>query len=765
MGRGLALVAEVLEGGHEAASEEGLPLAVHGDTGREGILRREEPAREREAVGRGVLGQGGQEGRHGGRDLLLRAEVLAAMVEEGRTRVGGGTFAHHERGLAARDLLAEIGEGLGVDGQFRRGLEEALTELRQVVRGVAREHGLDLGGVSGGGGLGVGRYGDAEVSDRSGVVLLEEHLERPAGGEVGRLIEMEDRDMVLPVSAEHLPSAGHLAVERRRSVVLLAVGLGGLGLGRGFGRLRGRRRVADAVLFLVVGRGGVVELQTAIALPRLEFAEEEAAERAFVVGEAGTVVGEQRMRGDFDADGEGAFDGAIEGQVVDVALRDVTTAEDEAVGLHVEGGQGGLELAGAEDLPLRRALALGVEPGAETLFDRGAAARELAFEGFFGGTDALGVVGLPGLEVGGRDVVGRLVGVVEQRHHREVIGMEHRIVLMRMALGAVQGEAHPGGSRGADAVDHGVEAVFVRIGAAFFVEHRVAVEARGDEVVGRGAGQQVAGELPDAELVVGQVRVEGLHDPIAVGPDGAGTVLLEAVGVGVAGEVEPATGPAFTVAGRGEQAVDEFLVSVGGLVVDEGIGFFGRRRHAGEIERHAAHEGVAIGFGRRLEAGLFEAGLDERIDGMDAALRQRRLLGSREGPVRLIDSALGDPSAEDRLILGGDWLLGLGRRHHVIRVVGEDAVHDFALVGLAGDDRGLAGFSFAVRGFRKVEAELTFARMFVHAVAGEAVLGQDRPDLTVEVDGIGPGVGAGEQGGEVKARHGAWVRARELGGY
>jgi hypothetical protein len=44
--------------------------------------------------------------------------------------------------------------------------------------------------------------------------------------------------------------------------------------------------------------------------------------------------------------------------------------------------------------------------------------------------------------------------------------------------------------------------------------------------------------------------------------------------------------------------------------------------------------------------------------------------------------------------------------------------------------------------------------MFVHAVAREAVLGEDRPDLAVEVDGGGLGDEAGKQEGEGKARHG-----------
>ena len=600
MGGRLALVAEVFEEADEATAEEGLPLAIDRDTGGERVLRGEEPAGERQAVGRGVLGEGGKERRNGGRDLFLGAEEFAAVMEERRTRVGGRALAHHERRLTARDLFAQVGEGLGLSGQFGGGLEEALAELGLVMRGGAGEHGFDLGGMAGGGGLRVSRDGDAEMSDGAGIMLFEEHLERPAGGEVGGFVEMEDRGMVLSESAEDLPAARHLAIERGGGVVFLAIGLGGAlgvlrgGLGRG---LRAGRGVADAIFFFVVGRGGVVNRQSAVALPGLEFAEEEAAEGSFVMGEAGAVVGQRGMGRDLDADGDGALDGTVEGQVIDVALGDVASAEDEAVRLHVERRHRGLQLARAEGFPFRRALAFGVQPFPEALLDGRGASGELAFEGILRRADLLGVIGLALREFGRRDMVGRLIGVIEQRHHRIVIGVQDRVVLMRMALGAVEREAHPSGAGRADAVDHGVEAVFVRVGAAFFVEHRVAVEARGDEVVGRGARQEVAGELLDAELVVGEVSVQGLHDPVTVGPDGARTVFLEAVGVGVAGEVEPATGPAFAVAWRSEQPIDELFVGIWRFVVREGIGFFGRGRDPGEVERHASHERVAVGFG------------------------------------------------------------------------------------------------------------------------------------------------------------------------
>ena len=62
------------------------------------------------------------------------------------------------------------------------------------------------------------------------------------------------------------------------------------------------------------------------------------------------------------------------------------------------------------------------------------------------------------------------------------------------------------------------------------------------------------------------------------------------------------------------------------------------------------------------------------------------MLRYEERPVVLIFAAFGNPGTEDGFVLGRDWLLRLGRRHDVVRVFGEDAVDDFALIGLTGDD-------------------------------------------------------------------------------
>ena len=58
------------------------------------------------------------------------------------------------------------------------------------------------------------------------------------------------------------------------------------------------------------------------------------------------------------------------------------------------------------------------------------------------------------------------------------------------------------------------------------------------------------------------VAVEGRDHPVAPGPHRAGEVVLVAVGVGVAGHVEPVHRHPLAVARRGQQPVDQLLVGV-----------------------------------------------------------------------------------------------------------------------------------------------------------------------------------------------------------
>ena len=189
---------------------------------------------------------------------------------------------------------------------------------------------------------------------------------------------------------------------------------------------------------------------------------------------------------------------------------------------------------------------------------------------------------------------------------------------MVVAAGAIDGHAEEGLTDvGGDLGEHFLAALF-------------GIDVAGDEMLGAGAqvagGDQrflvagehlVAGDLLLDEAVVRLVRVEGVDHVVAVAP-GVRTILVEfeAVGVGVANDVEPLGGPALAVVRRGEQAVDDLFVGVGRLVFQEGVYFVGRRRQAGEVVGDAADQTVAIESGGRGELLLGEAVEDEGVDGI-----------------------------------------------------------------------------------------------------------------------------------------------------
>ena len=95
----------------------------------------------------------------------------------------------------------------------------------------------------------------------------------------------------------------------------------------------------------------------------------------------------------------------------------------------------------------------------------------------------------------------------------------------------------------------------------------------------------------------------------------------------------------------------------------------------------------------------------------------------------LIFGALCDPTCEHSLVARGEFFVGVGRRHHLVLVLRVDAHDEFALRRLA-RGKGL----FGERRLAHVKAKLALAVRGVGAVASEAVVGQQRPHIAVELD-------------------------------
>ncbi len=131
---------------------------------------------------------------------------------------------------------------------------------------------------------------------------------------------------------------------------------------------------------------------------------------------------------------------------------------------------------------------------------------------------------------------------------------------MVVATGAADRQSEPYGAGRLDAVDGILGGKLLGDDAAFAVAAMVALKAGGDALVERRLRQLIARQLLDRELIERQVAVERLDQPIAPPPHRPLAVGLIAIGIGVAGGVEPGGRHPLSVARRGQQPVHRCFV-------------------------------------------------------------------------------------------------------------------------------------------------------------------------------------------------------------
>ena len=205
----------------------------------------------------------------------------------------------------------------------------------------------------------------------------------------------------------------------------------------------------------------------------------------------------------------------------------------------------------------------------------------------------------PGREPRRRSRFGHTVEGVEQR---VVVGLGHRVVFMVMALGAGHCEAKPRRARRVDPVEEVVEPLLLGDRAPLAVQEMVAVEAAGDFLIERGLfgvgrWQEITRQLLGGKTVERHVGVEGLHHPIPPDPLPGIAILLETVGIGVAGGVEPGERHSLAIVRAGEESVDQFFIGLRIGVGNEGIDLLGRGWQADQISVEPADERGPVGLG------------------------------------------------------------------------------------------------------------------------------------------------------------------------
>ena len=236
------------------------------------------------------------------------------------------------------------------------------------------------------------------------------------------------------------------------------------------------------------------------------------------------------------------------------------------------------------------------------------------------------------------------VAVGEETVERVIIGRGDGIELVVVAAGALNGEPHESAGGHVDPVVDDVRLIIEK-------PTPQGQEPHGGQGLAIGlGGHLVSSQLLDNEPVIGQIAVEGVDHPVAVGVAvGVATLLLEdvALAVGITGYIQPMPSPALTVGLRGEQSIHHPRVSLLGAVLEEGFHFFRRRRQAGQIVGRAAEKRAAIGLRSGRQALGLQGSEDEPVH---AAAR----------PGRLADRRLGRHARGlERPVAGGR--IGLGR--------------------------------------------------------------------------------------------------------
>ena len=211
---------------------------------------------------------------------------------------------------------------------------------------------------------------------------------------------------------------------------------------------------------------------------------------------------------------------------------------------------------------------------------------------------------------------------------------------------------------------------------------------------------------------------------------------MKAAGIGKTHSIEPIHSLLFGVAGRGEEPVHYLAIRVGRLIAYELVNLLRRGRQAAKIERHTADQRAAVGFRRGRKPGGREALRDEYVDGMRSADRQRRgALQRLVGPMPLVHRAFVNPLANGLLMGGGEFLVRLPGRHHGREVATKDPLNDETRLRVARHDRRVALAIWLDRFVANIQAQIGHAGVLVRAVAAEARVGHDGPDVAIEAHG------------------------------
>ena len=155
-------------------------------------------------------------------------------------------------------------------------------------------------------------------------------------------------------------------------------------------------------------------------------------------------------------------------------------------------------------------------------------------------------------------------------------------------------------------------------------------------------------------------------------------------------------------------------------------------RQTNQVKVKPARQRAAVGSRRWFETHLAQALADQPINRILARWRHR-LDRRHVSPVLFILGPGPNPTPQQFFLSGRKGLVRLRRRHRILLVKAKDAVDQLAFLRFARNDG-----AFGDRIFPDIQAELSFARLLVGAVTMKAIIGEDRPDISIVTDRFPP---------------------------
>ena len=188
---------------------------------------------------------------------------------------------------------------------------------------------------------------------------------------------------------------------------------------------------------------------------------------------------------------------------------------------------------------------------------------------------------------------------IEEGIHRVKLLLADGVILVVMTHRAACRQPHPHRHGGVRAINCVAMDELLVDRSTLAGRDIAAIESRGDRLLPSGIGQKITRKLPQRKLVIGQVFVEGLHDPIAIRPHAAFIVQMQPVGICVASGVQPIARHVFAVVIALQKPCHHTVVSTRGSIGNKGIDLRQGRRQSRQIQGDTTDER----FTRRLRCG------------------------------------------------------------------------------------------------------------------------------------------------------------------